>query len=165
MTRSKSNRNFLYQDGYGVDWRGYPPHMTPHEQRMWYAWLDQHQPAYDEVWYDVKTDGVPHAHGHPNEHLLHLDAQMQRLHHQLTARRCDVIARQGSRYQLIELRRVADAQTIGEVQIYKQLLATEFPQLDWMPPMVITEQISSTAKTIMQSNGWNLQILEGSAAR
>ena len=91
MARTRKARAFLYQSGYAPTWRGYPPHMSATEHAMWYRWLDAHPDQYDEIWYDVRVDGMPASEPLPAWYAEIEVPQEQRLYHALTSLRCDVI--------------------------------------------------------------------------
>ena len=132
---------FPHQPGYPRSWRGRPHRLVPAERALLTWWLDHEPMRIDELWFDVPLDGTPAAAGADSHAAQILDPEWLRVWQRQRARRADVIMRSGKMYRVIELRSIADTQTVGEVLIYDQMIRAEHPNLIVMPAIVITQQV------------------------
>jgi hypothetical protein len=159
MPRHRYNSLFPHQPGWAPTWRGRVPRLIPTERTLLFAWLDRHGVAIDELWYDVRMDGIPddEPEASPDE-LVDQPALMRNWWLQ-TARRCDAIARTGAFYTILEMRARADAPTVGELEIYDRLSRTEWPELRFTLPTLICHTINATTRRALELRGMTIHTL------
>lgn len=154
---------FPHESGYAGSWRGRYPGLIPGEQTLITRWLDNLGRDVEQIWYNIRMDGAPGRTAAEDATTDESAASMARLYYTLTARRADAIALRASRYQIIEARAAADAQTIGEVVMYNLLARTEWPELMWGNAIVITSRCAPTVRSVFAAQNISLIIDEDAA--
>lgn len=164
MSRRSPPLLFPLHDGYLPTWRGSPHHMTPSEAKLLHLWLDTKPEGLCELWYDVPMDGVPGQQATPEREHPIFGQALNRMWQRLTSKRADAIARYGSLYQVIELRPIVKAQTIGEVHTYQALATAEWPELQWLPPLVVTAYLGPMEYKALIAGGIRSAVLSSSVS-
>ena len=161
----KTNRNriFPYETGWPAAWRGRPPHLTDQERALAYWWLDHNARADAKVWYDVRIDGVPDSRAETVTGDNQDDTMMRRIWQSLNAKRADLIILQDDRYQIVELRASAGAQTLGELVQYTALARAEWPDLIWLPTQLVTTHVATATARAMEIAGFRIALAPASA--
>lgn len=164
MPRTRTGRTFPYQAGYPPTWRGRAPGLIPAERTLFYLWLDTAPRGVDAVWYGVPMDGRPDDRPLPPPPAALGDPALARAWWTVNARRCDAILRRGTTFAIVEVRSSADAQTIGELQLYRTLSAGEWPALTFTAPELVCLNITDTARHVLEAGGVKIHQLELRAA-
>jgi hypothetical protein len=132
--------------------------MTPAETTLLYWWLDQDPLDIQEIWFDVAMDGIPGEAGTQLHTPFGTPGKFSRMWQRLTSKRADAIARIGSKYQVLEMRAIAKAQTIGELHQYQTLAQAEWPDLSWLPPFLITQNADYATLAGLKTGGFAFAI-------
>jgi len=106
-----------------------------------------------EVWYDVRTDGVPGDEPHDVPSNLTDNPAMLRMWKAQTAKRCDAIVRADAGFWVVELRYTAVPQTIGEMAQYDLLTRAEWPELHWLPAALVCVNVDPMVRHTLQAHG------------
>jgi hypothetical protein len=149
---------FLHHAGFYPGWRGKPAHMTPAETMLLYWYLETQPHKIEELWYDVAMDGIPGEAGTQLHTPFGTPGKFSRMWQRLTSKRADAIARIGNQYQILEMRANAKAQTLGELHQYQLLAQGEWPELTWLPILLITQSIDYATLSAIQSAGFTYSV-------
>lgn len=154
----KRTRAFPDAPGLPSTWDGRPRGMVPRERELWRRLVDKRGRELDEWWFDVPLHESPRQTARANRRGASLDANMDRMWAHLTARRADAIARSGKLFRVVELRALADAQSLGEVIIYDSLARENWPTLWWGRPLLVTAKLAPNLATGIKSGHIELAV-------
>lgn len=158
MTRTRKNPLFPYQEGYPSTWRGRYPGLIEGESILLTRYLDGPGQDIEQLWYNVRMDGVPGrstAEEAPNDSE---GAMLDRIDFMLTARRADALALRAGVYQIIELRALAEAQTIGELITYRSLAMSEWPTLPWGNAILVASSCSPIITRVLEQHNFEIYL-------
>lgn len=105
------------------------PHMMPEEITVWERYLDQYQPAFDSVTYDMKV-GTPTL--LPDE----TPDNIKDMSDNLTTKRIDAVAWIAGRPLVIEIKTIVGMKALGQAITYPILLA-ELLQANELPDVLV----------------------------
>jgi len=139
--------------------------MVPAEAQLWLSWIHENQADVEQMWFDVRMDGVPDQLTPPAPQELAHDLELLRNWYSQGARRCDAIVLRSGRYTILEIRARADAQTIGELALYDSLSRAEWPQLELTRPELITAEINPTTARILDEKQIPIHLIPHASSR
>jgi hypothetical protein len=106
------------------------PHLWKKDYDTWTAFLRSEHNDFEQVWYDVHVGAPMHVPaGSP--------AFMKNVVDGVSRKRIDVVARQGKRLWIIEVKPEANMKGIGQVVTYKKLFVKEFRITESVKAMII----------------------------
>ena len=101
-------------------WRGYPPHMSDEDFKIWVKYRSQIEPLALRLYFDVGVGGTS---DYPPDTPDYLKKDWLRL----TQKRIDVLAETADSWIIIELRARATSSVLGRLMVYGKLWRDEQP--------------------------------------
>lgn len=128
------------------------PHMSRADKEIWERFLDQYPQAYDSCQYDFHVGSPP-----PFNTLMDDGADWEQ--DKLYRKRIDVVGRNGSSLDVIEIKPSAGAATIGQVKGYRTLFMRDEEPLGSVGMTIITDRASADMEYLCKEEGVNLVVV------
>lgn len=122
------------------------PHMKPADITIWERFVDKYPDVYKAVSYDVAVGtgaAIPPG----------VEASIARGFKTLTQRKIDVVALDGNKVDIIELKPAAGTSAIGQVLGYVELFKRDQPTAEAVRPVLITDSIDADAQHVADKLG------------
>lgn len=155
-----ANPLFPYQRGFSATWAGRPRRLVTAERELWQWWREEFGKAYQEFWFDVPLDGQPAREKLQPTFADTLSPKWRKVWKDVTSKRADVIALQGSTYHIIELRSEVKPETLGEIQQYVTLAKLEHPNLVFGRPVLIANKVDEITRRYLLAGNIELFLKE-----
>lgn len=118
--------------GYDPSWRGYPPHMSPLDGRIWSVWAPTQLHRWRTLYFDVGLGAgatVP----------VGTATDLARMWTRLTQKRADVVADAVDHWELIECRSAAQSNALGRLLQYQALWVQDPPDRRRLSLYLVTD--------------------------
>jgi hypothetical protein len=122
------------------------PERTIREGIVISDFLERHAAEYSELWFSVRI-GTP-----PDLKFEHLNG-IKRMAWYALAKRIDILAWQGPRATIVEVKERVVPGVLGQVMTYRQLLLEEMPELEDPPLVVVGRTSDPDTLRVLSTNG------------
>ena len=128
------------------------PHMSRADTDIWNRFLDQYPQAYDSCQYDFHVGDAP-----PFNTLD--DDDTDRNQDKLYRLRIDVVGRNGSSIDIIEVKPSAKPPSVGQVENYKMLYVRDEEPLGTVNMVIVTDRENPNMDYLCKQKGVKLIVV------
>ncbi len=131
--------------------------MMPEDYATWTEYLGRNEGLFEEVWYDVHVGrAMPLPPEAPEWMVKVVDG--------VSRKRIDVVARSGNVLRIIEVKNLANMESLGQVLTYRTLFSNEYEVFGPVLPMVIAMRADLDIMETASALGVVVVALEGVTA-